>query len=196
MSNNQQFAIVPVPSHPGHAKDYIQSDSILIGPMSECLEGIRQSVAHTAMLRRLDEGQKEAERVERTQAATRIANCAMLVDGLDRIARRLDSYEAELAIKKQREADAAEQEEQERIQAALDELPDPDDPTQHMPGGELSPLQPKPQDDDEGQGDLPRELEKGAPPPIGNLAEPEGPEALGHPYDPKQVPPPTSPSFW
>src|SRR6516225_1050429 len=125
MKSEEQFAIVPVPAHPGHALDFVQSDSILIGPMSECLEGIRQSVAHTAMLRRLDEGQKEAERVERTQAATRIANCAMLVDGLDRIARRLDSYEAELAIRREREAEEAARKDvlriRHRLEAALDD---------------------------------------------------------------------------
>ena len=128
MSNNQQFAIVPVPSHPGHAKDYIQSDSILIGPMSECLEGIRQSISHNALIRRLDEGRKEAARVERQQEENRIRQTLTFCDSVAKLSRRIDAYEAELALRKQREADAAEQKEQEHIQAQLDELPNPDDP--------------------------------------------------------------------
>jgi hypothetical protein len=171
----------------------------MIGPMSECLEGIRQSVAHTAMLRRLDEGERQAAATEHLQEQVRKQQILTFCDSVGKLARRIDSYEAELAIRKRRAAADAEREEQEHIQRTLDQLPDPDDPTQHTPGGELSPLPPKPQDDDEGQGDLPRSLEKGAPPPSGNFATPEpeaDPAEGGYPPRSKQVPPPTSVSFW
>jgi hypothetical protein len=175
MSNNNQFAIVPVPHHPGHAKDYIQSESILIGPMSEALQGIRDSVAHTAMLRRLDEGQKEAARVERTQAATRIANCAMLVDGLDRLSARLDSYEAELAIRREREAEEAARKDvlriRHRLEAALDDL--------HQNTGDLSPL-PDPSDPDASL------LDDQLTTTIGTRSA-NSPSELDSPPDPKQV---------
>jgi hypothetical protein len=194
MSNQQQYAAVPLPP-PGSYRDSILRDAYAVGSLDEYFAGLQQSVAHQSMLRRLEEGARVHAAVERTQAATRIANCAMLVDGLDRIARRLDSFEAEVAIRRQRAAFAAEREEQERIRAALDQLPDIDDPAaQHIPGGELHELPPVPVQED--QGDLPRELHAGAPPHSGNFTEPD-PAALGHPYDdPKQVSQPTSVSLW
>jgi hypothetical protein len=188
-----KFAIVPVPDHTGPARDFVQADSILIGDMAEAMLALKDSVSAKALLRRLDESERAHAAVERTQAATRIANCAMLVDGLDRLSARLDSYEAELAIKHQRAIDEQEREEQERIERALDALPDPDDPSQHYPSGELHSLPAVPVQD---QGDLPNELQEGAPPHSGNFTEPD-PDKLAHPYDdPKQVNQPTAVSLW
>jgi hypothetical protein len=184
-----KFAIVPVPDHTGPARDFVQADSILIGDMAEAMLALRDSVSAQALLRRLDEGERVHAAVERQQAATRIANCAMLVDGLDRLSARLDSYEAELAIKHQRAIDEQEREEQERIERALDALPDPDDPAQHSPGGDLHAVPSAKVEPD--QGALPTELQQ-----PGNFIEPEGPEALAHPFDPKQVPQPTAVSLW
>jgi hypothetical protein len=198
MTVPDRVAVIPVPP-PGHYRDAILSDAIAVSPLSEYFEGLQQSTAHQALLRRLDEGQKEAARVERQQEQNRIRQTLTLCDSVAKLSRRMDAYSAELAIQRQREADEAEREEQERIQRTLDQLPDPDDPTQHVPGGELSPVPPKPQEDDEGQGDLPRSLEKGTPPPTGNFTELEpvqDPAEGGYPPKSKQVPPPTAVSFW
>ena len=106
-----------------------------------------------------------------------------LIDSLHKLTRRMDAYEAELAIKQQRAADkkakadakakADEEATRERIQAALDDL--------HENTGDLHPLPPK-QEQDESEGDLPRELtEKNTPPPSGNFAA--EPPDLGGPPD-------------
>ena len=192
MSNNQQYATLLLPSA-GARRDSLLADAISVGPLDEYFRGLQQSVASDAMFKRLDEGQRVAAAVERKQALARAAHAAILADSVERLARRLDSYEAELAIRRQRAADAAEREEQERIARALDALPDPDDPAQHYPGGELHSLPAKPVED---QGDLPRELHKGSPPHSGNFVEPD-PDKLAHPYDdPKLVPQPTAISLW
>jgi hypothetical protein len=49
--------------------------------------------------------------------------------------------------------------------------------------------------DDEGPGDLPRELEKDVPPPSGSYTNPK-PDPLGGPEDPRQVQRPISASLW
>jgi hypothetical protein len=192
MTNNQQFAIVPVPAHPGYAKDFVNSDAILIGPMDEAMQSIRQSVAHTAMLRRIDEGERQAAATGRQQEQNRKQQILTFCDSVAKLSRRMDHYEAELAIKQQRAADkkatADEETTRQRIEAALDDL------HSHENTGDLSPLHPKEeQQTDDEEGDLPRELEEGAPAPSGNFAQPEDPAS---PHDPKQAPQPTSVSFW
>jgi hypothetical protein len=194
MSNNQQYATLLLPSA-GARRDSLLADAISVGPLDEYFRGLQQSVASDAMLKRLDEGQRVAAEVERKQAVARAAHAAILADSVERLARRLDSYEAELAIRRQRAADAAEREEQERIQRELDSLPDPDDPALHYPGGELHSLPPPAKATAEDQGDLPSEVHEGAPPHSGNFTEPD-PVTLGNPYDPKQVPQPTAVSLW
>jgi hypothetical protein len=125
------------------------------------------------MLRRLDEGQKEAARVERTQSTTRIANCAMLVDGLDRVSRRLDAYVAEFAIKQQQAEEEAERKDTLRIRRELDALPDPDTPENW---GELgTPIPAKQElDDQEGFATRPE-------PDSDDLAYPRQPKQVGQP---------------
>jgi hypothetical protein len=184
MADQQQFAIVPVPAHPGLVRDYITSEAPVIGPWAEAMWAVQDSVSHTSMLRRLDEGQRQAVATERKQLENRTRQILTFCDSVNKLSRRIANYEAEMAIRKQRAADEAEREKQERIQSELDALPDPDDPHSW---GELTPhpaSQPEDieqvkagEDDaetdpdpvkDAGQGDLPTELTEQIPAPTGN----------------------------
>jgi hypothetical protein len=141
-NNNQQYAIIEIPP-PGVYRDAIKADAIVIGPLDEAMTAIKQSVSAQAMLRRLDEGQKEAARTEQQQAETRTRQILTFCDSVGKLSRRMDQFEAELAIKR---ALAAEEQERKdtlrirhRIEAALDDL--------HSNTGDLSPL-PDPSDPD------------------------------------------------
>ena len=103
MTNNNQVAVIPVPP-PGHYRDAIMSDAIAVSPLDEYFQGLQQSTAHAAMLKRLDEGERQQAATERQQAETRTRQILTFADSVAKLSRRMDSYEAELAIRKQRAA--------------------------------------------------------------------------------------------
>jgi hypothetical protein len=160
--------------------------------MDEAMQSIRQSVAHTAMLRRLDEGERQAAATERRQEETRTRQILTFTDSVAKLSRRMDHYEAKLAVKQQQAAEeerkADEETTRQRINSALDDL------HSHENTGDLSPLPPKEeQQQDDDQGLLPRELSEKVPP--GGPANYPEPEDLAHPpADPH--PQPTAISLW
>jgi hypothetical protein len=99
-------------------------------------------------------------RVELADREDRLTTTRMqvLCDMIDHIAKRLEVLEAQRDAQAKADAEAEEL----RIQAELDQLPDPDQPAAHghFNTGDLSPLPPTVDADNEG--DLPKQLEKGA----------------------------------
>jgi hypothetical protein len=181
MSNTDQFAIIEVPRY-GAYRDAIKADAILVGPFSEAMLALRDSTSSLALARRLDEGQKEAARTERRQEENRTRQVLSFCDSVSKLSKRLDNFELEQAIKRQREEEEAARKDRLRIKHRLDELPNPDAPETW---GELGiPIPAKTTVED--QVGLPDD-----PPPAGNFTEPD-PEALAYPYDPKQVNQPTA----
>ena len=138
MSDQQQYAVLALPP-PGSYRNSILSDALAVGDLNEYLQGLQQSVAHTAMIKRLDEGAREAIRTERRQAVTRTAQTAILADSITRLSGRLDAFEARRDEEKRQRQEAEEKADAaaraKRIQSALDDL--------HQNTGDLSPLPPK-----------------------------------------------------
>jgi len=161
MTNNNQFAIVPVPQHPGHASDFVKSDAILVGPFDEAMLAIKNSVSAQALCRRIDEGQRVAAATERQQQENRTRQILTFCDSVGRLKRRLDQYEAELAIQREREAEEAARQDELRIKHKIDALPDPDDPKSW---GDLStPIPPPEKHEPDSLGDLPEGVLEQAP---------------------------------
>jgi hypothetical protein len=124
------------------------------------------------------------ESIAAREDAVRAGEAQQLIDGIAAIERRLDRFMAKREVMARQDAE----QEAQRIQEMLDSLPDPDLPDG---GGDLRPLAPpdKERYAPNDQGDLPRELQEGAPALSGTYPEPD-PHELGGPKDPKQVPQP------
>jgi hypothetical protein len=192
------FAIVPLPP-PGPARDALLREAIAFGGPDEML---RKFFACEATERDL------ANQLAQTaEVANRVAEVgAHLMDMTEALTvrqdkqRRLDAKRK--ADQERRAQEDAVRAEQEQILQYLETHPEPGASTDdtHQQSGELHALEPPDKEhlDPEvevDQGDLPNELEKGAPPLSGNYVEPD-PEDLGGPKDPKQVPQPVAVSLW
>jgi hypothetical protein len=112
----------------------------------------------------LERQQEEAEELRERQIH---AFC----DGVARLTRRLDVLEAQREEQMRQDAE----EEERRVEAFLDGLPDPDSPALYGPGGELhvsaAPSDPGAVTTD--QGNLPQELQKNVPEPSGEFYDPD-----------------------
>jgi hypothetical protein len=175
---NELFAIVPVEGTKS------PPDAIVVGNMSAVMECIPQSVARQEAEGRLAEAKRDAAETERQQQEVRSCAAQILGEGLTRLSERLDQFEtrrAALAEQAKRDAEAAEYQ---AVEDEMNRMPDPDNPDVHaaLQAGDDGELTAKPPVDterhnpahleDAGEGDLPNELERGAPPPIGPFGAP------------------------
>jgi len=177
----QLYAIVPLPE-PGPAHDALLQEAIAYGGGEECL---RKFFACEAAERDLANQQAQTAAV-----AGRVADIgAHLMDMTEALAVRADK-QRRLDAKRKADQERKAQEEAVRAEAAslrdwLDNNPEP----KALPDdGELETKQPvdKERYDPEGteadQGDLPKELEKGAPSPLGSYApESKDPHQIAQP---------------
>ena len=170
----ERFAIVPI-------EGKAPAESIVIGPMSEVMKYISQSIPRIEEEKRLAQAQLDAEETERQQHETRACAAQMLANSIVRLGERLDAFEtrqAERADQLQREEEAAEAA---RIAEELAALPDPDDPeafdnpTATGDDGDFQAVH-EPVDTEKhnpehrneaATGDMPRSFDKGAPPEAG-----------------------------
>jgi hypothetical protein len=175
---NELFAIVPVEGTKS------PSDAIIVGNMSAVMECLPQTVARQEAEGRLARQEEDAAEVTRQQQEVRACAAQILGEGLTRLGERLDQFEtrkAEHAAKLQRDTEEAEYQ---AVEDEISRLPDPDNPDVHsaLQAGDDGELTTKPPVDterhnpahleDAGEGDLPNELERGAPPPIGPFGAP------------------------
>jgi hypothetical protein len=192
-----RYAIVPFNGPP-------PLEAIVIGDLDAVLRYLPQTVAAEELEQRAlgladrltvrEQAFSDGVRVLTQSVGKFMDACGRLVDGEEERAAeqvRLDEEEKARA-------------EQAEIEAYLAQNPEPggalSDDT-HQPSGELHALDPPDREhlgggvEEDEQGDLPNELKKGAPSPIGSMFEPD-PEDLGGPPDPRQVSQPVSASFW
>jgi hypothetical protein len=172
----ERFAIVEIPEGKPPA------NAILIGPMDMLMEQLPDTRARSDAMRRLDEAQLNAEEIAKVQDVTRALQVAAFCDSIQHISRRLDAYTTRRDARIRAEEEAREVEEQQRkadrIKQALDALEETSGeltthpPTEPQHEEELSATEHPPTEDD--QGDLPRELEVGAPPDPGTEPELSG----------------------
>jgi hypothetical protein len=158
------FAIVPVmPSTD-------TSGAIVMGDMKEVMEYLPQTHARADAEASLAQARVTADQIATAQMATRALQVANFADAVNRLTRRLDSYETERLERTLRE-----QEEEERkadakraagVKAALDAL-NAMEPPHHDPGGELHDMPPTAEADNDADntGDLPKELQPPPPEP-------------------------------
>ena len=198
------YAIVPVPP-PGPARNALLRDAIAFGGSEELLSKFFACEAA--------EQQLVAQQSEIAEFATRLADTgAHLMDQVEFFTAREVADARRDAKRKADKARRDAEQEEHRIQAELDALPDPDDPN---PLEHVSPLGQQPAPDPMGVGDDGDLAVKSAPDPdkygeddVGALPEELGPiggsgtslepdfEALGKPKDPRQVQQPISSAVW
>ena len=194
-------------------------DVIMTGSMNAIMERLPDTSARNdALSTMLDTAVKQVEAEEKLEDA-RACAAQILADGITRLTSRLDAFEVRREEQQRLDEEEAEREQQRRVQAMLDALPDPDDPDLGDPTGIIPPTRDPtgaelesddgdleikhakdperygPGSDDEGPGDLPRELEKDVPPLSGSYTEPK-PDPLGGPKDLKEIEQPISASLW
>ena len=193
-------------------------DVIMTGSMNAIMERLPDTSARNdALSTMLDTAVKQVEAEEKLEDA-RACAAQILADGITRLTSRLDAFEVRREEQQRLDEQEAEREQQRRVQAMLDALPDPDDPDLGDPTGIIPPTRATgaelesddgdleikhakdperygPGSDDEGPGDLPRQLERDTPPPSGSFTDPK-PDPLGGPEDPKQIQQPVSASLW
>ena len=168
---------------------------IASGSMSAVTERILDSKARSDSLSLLNDAAYALGLIEKQELAARRLDSEreqlteqkvrMLCDSAARLAIRFDNYEQRRIARNRRDAE----EEQQQIQARLAALPDPDEPDPFSPSGELHDLPPAEPGTTtiDNQGDLPAELNKAAPPPLGT--DPiYDPKDLAHPPDPPAQP--------
>ena len=137
--NPDRFAIIPL-----HPNQPAPGNSIMHGSLSAVMERIIDSRAPNDALDLLNQAadaltQLEHTRDQETQIVAR--GLQTLVGSIDAISRRLDSIESQRADQARQDAEA----EAERVQAQLDQLPDPDEPNApafYHPSGELHTVAP------------------------------------------------------
>jgi hypothetical protein len=202
----EQFALVPLPP-PGAERDRLTSGALMVGDMSACTEPILSSLAREAAEQLLSDTTEAIEQEhrltaqrQRAEAQARAGALQTLVDGISRMAKRLDSLEQ----KRRDEAREARRRERVAIEASL---PDPDNPDapafptvgagpgadtakppnvapgfgpEHVAGEGPSDYS---EDADAATGVLPTALEKGGPPEIGDYPAYDL-EDLTHPQKP------------
>jgi hypothetical protein len=181
MTDVPLFEIRPIPS-PGQASP----DAIVIGPEKEVWEYIPQSVARQDAANELEAKLISAEQIEKMQEANRVIQAKAVCDTLAHTIRRFGAEVARREERARKDAKEKAAREQQLIEDALSKLPDPDNPILFgddtpSPDGHLHQLEAsRPEDreqleaaDDEGIGDLPKELLKDVPAEPGT--EPEFP---------------------
>jgi hypothetical protein len=129
------FAITPVKN--GTAPD----DAIVVGPYSEVLAYIPQSVARQDATEELEKARFTADQIASVQQKTRGVQASMLCDSVNHLSARLDAFLQRKADEEREHAREEEEAEQQRIQDQLDALPDPDNPGVHENTGDLHALQ-------------------------------------------------------
>jgi hypothetical protein len=184
MDANEQFSIV----------SGVRPDAIMTGPLDILMQHVPQSTALVDAEAKLAQVQQEAD----TQSKSLAHGLQVVTDALQRVADRVtritgrvDIAVAKKAERQRRDAEAAEAK---RVQDLLDSLPDPDDP--NAASGDDGDLQAPhhPPDKEhladyrtESFGDLPDQIKRGAPAPIGSTYEPNI-ENLTNPQRPPQQP--------
>jgi hypothetical protein len=147
---------------------------IASGSMSAVMEPIHDSKSRAAAQQLVRDAalaeEKIAEQQEHEQQL-RERQVAAFCDGINRLTRRLDVLEAQREEQMRQDAE----EEERRVQALLDAMPDPDDPALYGPGGELhvsaAPSDPGAVTTD--TGNLPQTLQKNVPEPSGEFYDPD-----------------------
>jgi hypothetical protein len=144
------------------------------GSATEALAPLPDSSVRADAISLLHDAAKAIGLIEAQQehaAQLRQREISTFCDGVASLGRRLDALEQQHASRaRQAAADEAH-----RIQAAIDALPDPDDPAAYQPTGELHQVAATARD----QGDLPREVTRDVPPDPGT--DPEfDPAELSH----------------
>jgi hypothetical protein len=133
-----KFAIVRYPDTPGYALDYIQANSLVVGPLREMLENIQQSVARADAEARLEAAKSRQAATDQAQALTRAKQVALAMGALESLVKRMDALEAKEAEEERQRQEAEEKADNEarlkRIQSSLDDL--------YANSGELRPLAP------------------------------------------------------
>src|SRR5262249_54767757 len=109
------FAIVPT-TLPAPA------DAIVVGPMSEVMEYIPQTIARDNAMAELERARLSAEQIKTAQNKTRDIQLSMLHDAITHLSTRMDAFVERCQAQARRDAEEAEREEAERIQAELDAL--------------------------------------------------------------------------
>ncbi len=131
--------------------------------------------------------QLSAAAITEAQKASRCLQVAAFADSIDTMGRRLDALERRRLEDTRRKAKADAEEEEQRVQDYLDSLPNPDEPNEpaiYPSSGHLHAVSPTNHGTATDQGDLPKELQKGAPPQLGTDPELD-PTELAHPQRPK-----------
>jgi hypothetical protein len=188
-----RYAIVPFNGPP-------PPEAIVIGDLDAVLRYLPQTVAAEELEQRaLGLADRLTVRERALSDGVRVLTQSV-GKFMDACGRLVDDEEA-------REAEQVRLDEEEKARAEAAELrewlaanPEPAALTDdtHQPSGDLHSLEPVDKERfgaEDDQGTLPRELERGAPAPIGSMFEPD-PKDLGEPPNPKQVPQPISASLW
>jgi hypothetical protein len=174
---NELFAIVPFS---GRAPE----EAIITGNLSQVTEYIPQSIVRNERDQQLAQAERDAEETERFHDEVRACAAQILTDGIVRLNERLDQFEARKAEREDQQRRDEEEAEAAAIEAELAALPDPDDPDVlgNPPAtgddGDFQETKPPPDTeryDPEGElrneaasGDMPKTLDKGAPPQSGD----------------------------
>ncbi len=122
-SDIDRFAIVPVP-----AGTNPPANAILVGEMDILFACLPDTMANARAIEAIHDGQEQLE-VRAGDLDERTLQ--LLKDRNAQLSQRLDAFEERCKARKQR----ADEEEQARIRAELDALPDPDNPDEYAPGG-------------------------------------------------------------
>jgi hypothetical protein len=169
--NNQaeRFAIVPI-------EGKSPPEAIVVGPMSEVMEYIGGSIARNEKEAKLAQAERDAANTAEYQAEVRACAVQILGDGLTRLGERLDAFEARKAERAEELERQEEEAQAEAIEEMLSGLPGPDNPSAMGDDGDFEAVIP-PRDTEKhnpehrneaATGDMPRELDKGAPPQPGD----------------------------
>jgi hypothetical protein len=180
----ERYATVPLPPA-GPQRDALLRDAVAVGSLDQYFENLLQTPAREAREQELLNHEQELAAQELQQSEARATAVQMIADMVDNLSARMDGFEKARSLAAKRAEAERKEAARRKVQHYLDQLPDPDEPSQY-PAPLLTP-DPRAQD----QGDLPNELLKGAPPPLGTEPEPD-PAELGGPKDPHQVPQPIS----
>jgi hypothetical protein len=124
MSNDQsdRYAIIPIPPGPAPA------EAIVTGNIDQVFEYIPQSAARADAMKELDRARLSLDQIAHAQERTRAVQVLMLNEALDRLTTRQDSFATKQRERRKEAKARRDAAEAKRIQAALDALPDPDDP--------------------------------------------------------------------
>jgi hypothetical protein len=104
---------------------------IMSGPMSIIMERLPDTHARYDALDSMLKIACDAVEAEQRADEARASMARSLCDGITRLTARLDSFEKARAISQRRAHAEAQRRDQQRVQAMLDALPDPDNPEPH-----------------------------------------------------------------